>query len=297
MLSYNLDLEERSTWLRATPGEAELAQPFYCTEQGCFYAHEGFYTRRSCKESYELFYTFDGCGTFEQGERSTLLEKGSALLMDCRFPQAYGTAPGSGRWYHLWAHVDGAGVDELARLLEVGSLRPVRLPEAVVRKDMATIASNLEITSVLSSTVIGLAIHSLLAEMVGAATAASQATESDAAVRRACALIEGAYGQDLTLDDIAESAAVSKSYLLRLFKRHLGTTPYEYLMRYRITRAKELLAETDLRVGQIARSVGFNSESNFSYRFSRMVGQSPREYRASCPTVSRGDGQEVARPS
>ena len=38
MLTYNMDVEERSTWLRATPGAAALAQPFYCTEAGicCF---------------------------------------------------------------------------------------------------------------------------------------------------------------------------------------------------------------------------------------------------------------------
>ena len=34
MLTYNMDVEERSTWLRATPGAAALAQPFYCTEAG-----------------------------------------------------------------------------------------------------------------------------------------------------------------------------------------------------------------------------------------------------------------------
>ena len=45
MLTYNLDLEERSTWIRTTPGDFELAQPFWCTEQGDFYAHEGFLHR------------------------------------------------------------------------------------------------------------------------------------------------------------------------------------------------------------------------------------------------------------
>ena len=38
MLTYNMDVEERSTWLRATPGAAALAQPFYCTEPATFMA-------------------------------------------------------------------------------------------------------------------------------------------------------------------------------------------------------------------------------------------------------------------
>ena len=42
MLTYNMDVEERSTWLRATPGAAALAQPFYCTEAGNFYGRAHF---------------------------------------------------------------------------------------------------------------------------------------------------------------------------------------------------------------------------------------------------------------
>lgn len=284
MLSYSLDVEPRSTWLRTTPGEHELAQPFYCTEQGAFYARSGFFTDRSNKDSYELFYTLDGCGTIEQGGKRTELYRGSALLIDCRTPQRYRTAQTAERWHHLWAHIDGAGVDEFAKLLEVDALQPVYVAEPIVRKHMTAIATNLEHPGVLPTTVIGLAIHSLLAEMVGAASADGESAAGDEAIRRACTLIETAYSEDLSLDDIAASANVSKSYLLKLFRQHVGTTPYEYLVRYRITRAKELLAETDERIGTIALAVGFNSESNFSYRFSKMVGQSPRAYREGCPT-------------
>ena len=50
MLSYNMDVEERSVWLRATPGTAVLAQPFYCTEAGQFYGRAHFATARTDKE-------------------------------------------------------------------------------------------------------------------------------------------------------------------------------------------------------------------------------------------------------
>ena len=57
MLTYNMDVEERSTWLRATPGAAALAQPFYCTEAGNFYGRAHFATARTDKDSFLLFYT------------------------------------------------------------------------------------------------------------------------------------------------------------------------------------------------------------------------------------------------
>ena len=60
-----------------------------------------------------------------------------------------------------------------------------------------------------------------------------------------------------------------------------GTTPYNFLLSTRITRAKELLVLTDFSVCEIAHQVGFGDESNFSTRFTAMVGQSPQQYRKS----------------
>lgn len=73
-----------------------------------------------------------------------------------------------------------------------------------------------------------------------------------------------------------------------MVKRKLNTTPHDYLMRHSITRAKELLAETTLTNASIARQVGFTTESNFSYHFKQMVGQSPRAYRQGSPELIKG---------
>ena len=109
MLTYNMDVEERSTWLRATPGAAAQAQPFYCTEAGNFYGRAHFATARTDKESYLLFYTLSGSGLIEQNDQRVELPAGSALLLNCRTPQSYCTAPGQDHWHHYWAHLDGAG--------------------------------------------------------------------------------------------------------------------------------------------------------------------------------------------
>ena len=74
---------------------------------------------------------------------------------------------------------------------------------------------------------------------------------------------------------------MSKSYFLRLFRRYMGTTPYNYLVNFRITQAKELLVITDHSVSEIAQKVGFGDASNFSTRFAKATGQSPLQYRKS----------------
>lgn len=288
MLAYNLDLEEGSTWLRTTPGERERAQPFYATETGDFWARGDFFTERSSKNSFEIFYTIDGKGIIEQNGKRVTLGRGSALLIDSRQPQRYRTADEASRWHHLWTHIDGVGVQELAKELEIGALRPVFLAEPIARRHFSAIAENLEAPGIAAQTVVGLAVHSLLAEMIGAAQVHTESSTDETAIRSACQLIESAYAENITLDDLARTAQVSKSYLMKCFKKSIGATPYEYLLRYRINRAKELLAETDKRIGAIAEEVGFNSESNFSYRFAKVVGMSPRAYRASCPSKIEG---------
>ena len=94
MLTYNMDVTPESVWKRTTPSEAELAQPYYCTEAGVFYAQQHFSTARTDKESYLLFYTLRGAGLIEQGESHVVLSTGQALLLNCRTPQSYCTAPG-----------------------------------------------------------------------------------------------------------------------------------------------------------------------------------------------------------
>ena len=81
--------------------------------------------------------------------------------------------------------------------------------------------------------------------------------------------------------DLLSSAHMSKSYFLRLFRRYMGTTPYNYLVNFRITQAKELLVLTDHSISEIAQEAGFGDASNFSTRFAKATGQSPMQYRKS----------------
>lgn len=66
------------------------------------------------------------------------------------------------------------------------------------------------------------------------------------------------YSEDISLQDIANAAHVSVGECTRCFKNIIHTTPYEYLLDYRISKSMELLARTDYTVSEIAGRVGFN---------------------------------------
>ena len=286
MLTYTMDIEKRSTWFRSTPSETGRSLPFFCTEAGTFYARERFVTERSHKDAYLVFYTLGGAGIIEQEGQSVTLGQSQALLMDCRTPQRYVTDPVRHHWYHLWAHVNGAGADAISQAMGLPKLQPVSLPLADVKPIFETIFENMKKEGYIESLTTSLAVDKLLTSIALAPDSRGSFVEFDA-VSVARRYMEEHFAEDLHVDDVAREAAISTSQLIRLFKRQLGTTPHSYLLRYRITQAKELLAETTLPVSTIAGQVGFASESNFSYRFGEMCGQSPSAYRAGAPRLYR----------
>ena len=282
MLTYNMDVEERSLWLRATPGAAVLAQPFYCTEAGHFYARSRFATARTDKESYLLFYTVAGAGLIEQGAQQVELPAGSALLLNCRTPQSYCTAPGQQSWQHVWVHLDGAGVANLAEtLLPQNRLTPVRVSAWEMQPLFDTIFAEWDRGTVAAQIETGLTLHRMLALMAARLLAGDASRSNRALIEQATGYIRAHYAEPLSLDALLAQTPVSKSWFLRLFRQYTGTTPYNFLLSTRITRAKELLVLTDFAVSEIAHQVGFGDESNFSTRFTAMVGQSPQQYRKS----------------
>lgn len=87
------------------------------------------------------------------------------------------------------------------------------------------------------------------------------------------------FHSNITLKDIATSVSISEREALRCFKKTIGITPIQYLMKYRMITAERRLEETDDSVTQIASECGFDSPSYFTYLFKRATNYTPRVYR------------------
>lgn len=87
------------------------------------------------------------------------------------------------------------------------------------------------------------------------------------------------YGEKLSLEDIAAAGHVSRSKCCQIFRRFMGQPPIDYLNTYRLKVSRDLLAETEKSVTEIAVTCGFNHLSYFSRLFLRTYGCSPREFR------------------
>jgi two-component system response regulator YesN len=92
----------------------------------------------------------------------------------------------------------------------------------------------------------------------------------------------------LSLGKTAERLSISESYLSKLLRRRLGTSFVDYISEYRIDRAKELLASSDMMVYEVAEAVGYPDARYFASLFKKRTGSTTSEYRKS---LGRGEGR------
>jgi AraC-like DNA-binding protein/ligand-binding sensor protein len=89
--------------------------------------------------------------------------------------------------------------------------------------------------------------------------------------------------EEISLDDVARRVNMSTFYFCKMFKKATGVTFTEYLSLVRVTKAKNLLLNPNLRISEIAFEVGFQSLTHFNRVFRKIIGQSPTQYRAKLP--------------
>lgn len=91
--------------------------------------------------------------------------------------------------------------------------------------------------------------------------------------------LRNASDAEVSIDDVAKSAAMSRFHFVRQFKAVFGETPVQFRTRVRLDQAKHLLIQSDDSITDICMAVGFSSLGSFSALFSQRFGRSPSGYR------------------
>jgi AraC family transcriptional regulator len=98
-------------------------------------------------------------------------------------------------------------------------------------------------------------------------------------LRQVLEFIESNYGSDLGLSELAAVAGMSTFHFAREFKRATGSTPHQYLIKFRIERAKELLSRSEMPLVDVGFRAGFSHQSHFTRLFHKLTGTTPLSYR------------------
>lgn len=107
-------------------------------------------------------------------------------------------------------------------------------------------------------------------------------------IGRTISHMEKNFEKNITLDELCGIANMSKSTLIRAFKKSLDITPLDYLLKLRINKSTELLRKNETSIEAVSDSCGFNDSNYFSRQFKKINGISPSEYRKTFTIMSGG---------
>lgn len=98
-------------------------------------------------------------------------------------------------------------------------------------------------------------------------------------IKEAFSFIEQNFQNEISVEDIAASCGLNRSYFGKIFHETTGKSPQAFLISYRMTKAAELLKLTGLSIADIGNAVGYPNQLHFSRAFKNVYGIPPRQWR------------------
>ena len=98
-------------------------------------------------------------------------------------------------------------------------------------------------------------------------------------MRKITELVHETSENELTLDEMAESAGLSTAHFSQMFRKSTGESPHRFVLRLRVERAREMLHRPENRVLDVAVACGFKTQQHFARVFRQFCGTSPTQYR------------------
>lgn len=228
--------------------------------------------------AYCLFCAAEGKGVVRRSGGETALEENHGLLVEPNVEFSL-AADEFDPWAIFWLAFDGASAPACLRALGIGE-EPFACDGPALSR-LAEEAQRLDVPGMEGEFLLQSMLYRVLACFAhGAPEQPGQAVGENQHVRRAAEYIRTHYADGITVADVAKYVALNRSYMTTLFQRALGLSPQEYLARYRLTRAEELLTHSDATVATVAYSCGYQDPQVFSKAFRQRYGQTPAKYRA-----------------
>ena len=265
-----------------TPSLLAQSAYFYVLGAGHFVCHKDFHLKRKEYKCYLLKYTLEGSGILVYRGKQYVLGKNQILLLDCMDYHEYYTGQDS-TWENKWVHFNGGMSAEYFNILYQNYGPVIDMPEnckipQYIDSLMEWMQKEDRLFEIKASPVILGMLTEIMISFSTEPGSLSRSGEKDY-LENALEFIEKNYSCGISIQDIARSAQLSVFHFSRLFKKAIGFTPYEYLVKYRMNKAKFLLSHTQLPVEEIAYQVGFEDASAFIRTFKKLEGITPLKYR------------------
>ncbi len=247
------------------------------------------------RNNYLFHYVISGKGVLDASD-----EKGNASYYDISAGSGFLIEPGyvntyyadhDEPWEYVWVEFGGLRAKECVELAGISHKSPIYHPAApeygeLIAERMLTIvksqnASSMELIGHLYLFLDYLIKYSAYKKQLQGGKL------SEFYAREAVVYIEHNYDKDITVEDIAKKCQLDRSYFGKVFKKVVGQSPQEFLIRYRMAKAADALIIENDSIGDIGTAVGYPNLLHFSRAFKSVYGISPREYRQKNKIIDR----------
>lgn len=235
----------------------------------------------AARPNYIIHYIMKGKGVYKIGGKTYQLEGGQGFVIEPETMTFY-QADEKDPWTYFWIGFAGRRAEEYVSDLGINSNQLIFRTEKgeELKRTVLEMLKNNKVT-VRNQYFLQSLLYTFFAVLVEDITLEKDVGDNheSAYVEKAINFIRNHYHQGIRVADIADHVCVSRSYLHMLFQDCLSMSPQEFLIGFRISRAKELLTVTELSVEEVAKSCGYEDALTFSKAFKKTIGLAPSVYR------------------
>ncbi len=233
------------------------------------------------RDHYIIHYILGGKGTFTVGDRSFALTKNDGFLI-CPDTIVHYQADTDEPWSYAWVGFHGIKAATYLKQAGLDGENPVfRYERDDFLKDcLLRMIGTKQLSKGKEIRLLGL-LYEFLSQLVETAETdlPDKNNTKEEYVKKALEYIQMNYSRKMSVAEIARNVGLDRSYLYCVFSELVNTSPQEYLIRYRMEKACDLMRTTSLNISGVAHSVGYDDPLMFSKAFKKVQGMPPREYR------------------
>jgi AraC-like DNA-binding protein len=260
------------------PHRSELDM-YNCGIEDC---RPGHFFGPAVREYYLIHVIRSGKGCFQVGNQRYPLRRGQGFLI-CPDVVTFYQADQDDPWHYSWVGFNGTKARDYLEAAGLSQANPIfgfdredALPEWIGRMVEAGSLGRGRETALRGLLYLFLA---RLIENAKTECAGNQLSKKEQYLQKAIEFIRINYSRKITVRQIAAFVGLDRSYLSALFQEELHRSPQEFLIRFRMEKARGFMANESLSIGDVARSVGYDDPLQFSKAFKKWSGLPPSRYR------------------
>lgn len=234
------------------------------------------------RDHFLIHYILEGKGKYNVGDNTYYLEKNQGFIINPN-TLTYYEADENEPWTYIWIAFNGIKAQDYLNSINLDSNNLIFYCEEnellknyvmdMFKINRMSVSGELKLQGLLY----------LFLSTLAQSSASKISSNSDVSyklyIEKSIEFINNNYTNNIKVTDIADYVGLNRSYLSSLFKKTLNLSPQEFLLKFRMNKACELLKIHEHSIGDISRSVGYADPLTFSKVFKKFTGYSPKQYR------------------